>query len=99
MAIEQFDDLETRHGFLVRQKKDLIDSIAQTTEAIKRIDETTRRRFAEAFAAINGNFQETFSTLFGGGRAGLTLIDETDPPKATPHRKPERAARRRLRPG
>ena len=79
MAIEQFDELETRHGFLVRQKKDLIDSIAQTTEAIKRIDETTRRRFAEAFAAINCNFQETFSTLFGGGRAGLTLIDETDP--------------------
>ncbi len=57
----------------------VIDSIAQTSEAIKRIDETTRHRFVEAFSAINRNFQETFSTLFGGGRAGLTLIDENDP--------------------
>ena len=79
MAIEQFDELETRHAFLTTQRKDLVDSIAQTSEAIKRIDETTRQRFAEAFAAINRNFQETFSTLFGGGRAGLTLLDENDP--------------------
>jgi chromosome segregation protein len=79
MAIEQFDELEARHTFLTVQRKDLVDSIAQTTEAIKRIDDTTRERFNEAFAAINHNFQETFSTLFGGGRAGLTLLDESDP--------------------
>ncbi len=79
MAIEQFDELESRHTFLTTQRADLTQSIAQTTEAIKRIDETTRQRFADAFAAINTNFQSTFSTLFGGGRAGLTLLDETDP--------------------
>jgi chromosome segregation protein len=79
MAIEQFDELETRHAFLTTQRKDLVDSIAQTTEAIKRIDETSKTRFAEAFAAIQENFQGTFSTLFGGGRAGLTLLDEHDP--------------------
>jgi chromosome segregation protein len=79
MAIEQFDELETRHAFLTTQRKDLIDSIAQTTEAIRRIDETSKARFAEAFAAIQGNFQGTFSTLFGGGHAGLTLLDEHDP--------------------
>jgi chromosome segregation protein len=79
MAIEQFDELESRHAFLTTQRKDLVDSIALTSETIKRIDETTRRRFSEAFAAINENFQQMFSTLFGGGRAGLTLIDESDP--------------------
>src|SRR5262249_21886869 len=79
MAIEQFDELETRHAFLTVQRKDLVESIAQTSEAIKRIDETTRQRFGEAFAAINHNFQQTFSTLFGGGRAGLTLLDDSDP--------------------
>jgi chromosome segregation protein len=79
IAIEQFDELETRHVFLTTQRKDLVDSISQTAQAIKRIDETTRTRFAEAFAAINRNFQEMFGTLFGGGRAGLALLDETDP--------------------
>jgi chromosome segregation protein len=79
MAIEQFDELETRHTFLTTQRKDLTESIAQTTEAIARIDETTATRFSEAFTAIQANFQQTFTTLFGGGRAGLTLSDENDP--------------------
>ena len=79
MAIEQFEELETRHVFLTTQRADLIESIAQTSEAIRRIDETTKARFTEAFAAIQVNFQQTFSTLFGGGRAGLTLLDESDP--------------------
>jgi chromosome segregation protein len=79
MAIEQFDELEARHTFLATQRKDLVDSIDQTTNAIKRIDETSTARFSEAFSAIQLNFQQTFGTLFGGGRAGLTLLDENDP--------------------
>jgi chromosome segregation protein len=79
MAIEQFDELEERHVFLTTQRRDLVDSIAQTAEAIARIDETTKARFTEAFTAIQANFQGTFSTLFGGGRATLALIDENDP--------------------
>ena len=78
MAIDQFDDLESRHAFLTTQRKDLIDSIAATSEAIRRIDKTTRERFGEAFTVINHNFERTFTTLFGGGRAGLVLLDETD---------------------
>ena len=49
-----------------------------TGETIRRIDQTSKQRFREAFAVINENFQETFGTLFGGGRAGLTLLDEND---------------------
>jgi chromosome segregation protein len=79
MAIEQFEELESRHEFLTTQRKDLVDSIAATADAIRRIDETSKARFREAFTAINQNFQKTFSTLFGGGRAGITLLDETDP--------------------
>ena len=79
MAIEQHTELEARHAFLTTQRQDLVDSIAQTNEAIKRIDETTHVRFREAFTAINTNFQQTFSTLFGGGRAGISLLDESDP--------------------
>jgi chromosome segregation protein len=79
MAIEQFDELETRHVFLTTQRKDLVDSIAATNAAIQKIDETSQVRFREAFEAINRNFQQTFSTLFGGGHAGITLLDHEDP--------------------
>ncbi len=78
MAIDQFDDLEQRHTFLTVQKKDLVDAIASTGEAIRKIDKTTKERFREAFTQINLNFEKTFSTLFGGGRAGLVLLDEAD---------------------
>jgi chromosome segregation protein len=79
MAIEQSKELEERHGFLTTQRRDLVESIAQTNEAIHKIDETTHARFREAFTAINANFQDTFSTLFGGGKAGITLLDDNDP--------------------
>ena len=78
MAIDQFDDLESRHTFLTTQRKDLVDAIAATGEAIRRIDKTTKERFREAFTVINQNFEQTFTTLFGGGRAGLVLLDESD---------------------
>ena len=78
MAIEEFDDLDERFDFLTSQKEDLVESIRATGDAIARINKTTRERFREAFDAINGHFQQTFSTLFGGGRAGLVLLDETD---------------------
>jgi chromosome segregation protein len=76
MAIDQFDELEARHTFLTTQRKDLLDSIAQTGEAIQKIDKTTKERFEEAFAVVNRHFEGTFTTLFGGGRAGLVLIDQ-----------------------
>jgi len=79
MAIEQSKELEERHTFLTTQQKDLVDSIAQTNEAISKIDETTHARFREAFTAINQNFQTMFATLFGGGKAGILLLDESDP--------------------
>ena len=78
MAIDQFDELETRYTFLTIQRTDLVESILATGEAIKRIDQTTRERFREAFTAVNEHFQDTFATLFGGGRAGLVLLDEAD---------------------
>jgi chromosome segregation protein len=36
---------------------------------------TAQERFAEAFAAINRNFQDLFARLFEGGRAELRLVE------------------------
>ncbi len=78
MADEEYRELETRHEFVTKQRQDLLDSIQSTETAISRIDRTSRQRFKEAFEAINQEFAVTFRQLFGGGSAGLRLIDEQD---------------------
>jgi len=78
LAVEQAQELEEREQFLTTQRQDLLDSIAEMDRAIKSIDRTSRERFREAFQVINQHFGEVFKQLFGGGTAGLSLIDEED---------------------
>ncbi len=78
MADEEYRELETRNDFVTKQRQDLLDSISQTETAISRIDRNSRQRFKEAFEAVNREFQLTFRQLFGGGGAGLRLVDEED---------------------
>src|SRR4029079_6712634 len=78
LAVEQSQEFEERHTFLTAQRQDLLDSIAELDQAIKKIDRTSRERFREAFGVINTHFGEIFRQLFGGGSAGLTLLDEDD---------------------
>jgi chromosome segregation protein len=78
LAVEQAQELEERHVFLTAQRQDLLDSISELDRAIKGIDKASRERFQEAFAVINQHFGEIFKQLFGGGTAGLSLIDEED---------------------
>ncbi len=46
---------------------------------IAQINSTTRKLFAETFAQVRVNFREMFAELFDGGRADLSLLDESDP--------------------
>jgi chromosome segregation protein len=78
LAVEQAQELEERHEFLTVQRQDLLDSIADLDAAIKKIDRTSRERFQEAFQIINQHFGEIFRQLFGGGTAGLSLLDQDD---------------------
>lgn len=75
-AIEEHQEIQTRFDFLSKQKKDLEASLAQLTEAIKTIDETSRQRFKETFDIVNDKFQQVFPRLFGGGRASLLMTQE-----------------------
>jgi chromosome segregation protein len=78
LAVEQAQELDERHTFLTAQRQDLLDSIAELDQAVKKIDRASRERFQDAFQAINQHFGEIFRQLFGGGTAGLSLIDESD---------------------
>jgi chromosome segregation protein len=78
-AIQEYDELEERFKFLEQQNNDLINGKAELLEAIARINKTTKELFSETFEKIRVNFQEMFTQLFGGGKANLLLMDESDP--------------------
>ncbi len=78
MALDEFAEASQRHEFLNAQRKDLLDSIANTQGSIKEIDEISNAKFDEAFAKINQNFSDTFVKLFGGGQATMKLTDEAN---------------------
>jgi chromosome segregation protein len=75
-ALEEFEEAQQRQEFLTAQRQDLLDSIRDTENAIQQIDTESRKRFAEAFHAVNANFREMFKTLFGGGTGEMRLTDE-----------------------
>lgn len=77
-ALEEFKEAQQRYDFLNAQRQDLIDSIRDTEKAIQELDTESRRRFQEAFDAVNGHFREMFKTLFGGGQGEMRLTDETN---------------------
>jgi chromosome segregation protein len=79
-AIEEFEELEERHNFVVSQHDDLVNSKTELLEVIAKINDETTKRFSETFATIRKNFKEMFKLLFGEkGKADLVLLNEDDP--------------------
>jgi chromosome segregation protein len=77
-AIEELEELSKRNQFLGAQKQDLTSALDQLEKAIARINRTSRKRFREAFDAVNAKFQQVFPRLFRGGRAELRLVGTGD---------------------
>jgi chromosome segregation protein len=75
MALDEYKETAERHTFLETQRKDLMESIENTQQTIKEIDQISREKFDEAFARINENFGQVFTKLFHGGHAFLRLTD------------------------
>ncbi|MEY2482906.1 MAG: chromosome segregation protein [Verrucomicrobiota bacterium] len=78
-AVHEYDELEERYRFLETQNNDLTAARREVLDVITRINSTTQKLFAETFAQVRINFGEMFAEMFGGGRADLSLQDESDP--------------------
>ena len=76
MALDEYKETAQRHAFLTTQRQDLIESIENTQETIKEIDQISRTKFDEALTKINENFGKVFAELFQGGQAFLRVSDE-----------------------
>jgi len=75
MAEEEYKIHKKRYDFLIKERKDLHESISSTKEAIKKIDQESKNQFMQALQEVNKNFQHIFSLLFEGGHAEVKLTD------------------------
>lgn len=77
-APEEFEKINERYDFLKKNYDDLINSRDKILKAIEEMDRIMVEQFTETFNKINGELNNTFSALFGGGKAKLVLEDPDD---------------------
>jgi len=78
VAIEEYAELKQRFDFLKTQSDDLTSAKTALLKAIDEINQTSQMQFELTFEQIRKNFEYTFNTLFGGGKAALELIATED---------------------
>lgn len=77
-AIEEYKEVSERYSFMHGQVNDVEKSKAELTKLINELTGKMGVQFKEQFDKINFSFGQTFSELFGGGKASLVLTDEND---------------------
>ncbi|MCO4630129.1 Chromosome segregation protein SMC [Streptococcus infantarius subsp. infantarius] len=74
-AIAQYDEVNNRLTFLNGQKEDLVHSKNLLLNTINEMDDEVKSRFQVTFNAIRESFKQTFTQMFGGGSADLSLTE------------------------
>jgi chromosome segregation protein len=81
-AEEEAETVATQLATLIRERDDLVQAINKLRGGISSLNREGRQRLLDAFGTVNGKFGELFTTLFGGGKAELQLIESDDPLEA-----------------
>jgi chromosome segregation protein len=77
-SIDEYNNIKSRYDFITAQKEDLDETKKKLENLISNMTTLMKSQFAKQFKLINENFAVTFSELFGGGKASLTLTDESN---------------------
>ncbi len=77
-AIEEYREVSEKYTIFKTQIDDVLKSKAEMETLIADLTKTMQEMFLDTFAKINANFGEIFPELFGGGTAGMTLVDAED---------------------
>lgn len=77
-SIEEYKELKERYDFYSEQRLDLENASNKLKKVISDMTETMKSQFEKQFKIINKNFSETFTELFGGGKAELVLEDKNN---------------------
>ena len=74
-AIEEYKEVSERYEFMSAQINDVETTRAELHKLINQLTHQMQDIFTEGFNKINENFSKTFTELFGGGNASLTLSE------------------------
>ena len=77
-AVNKYKEVKERYDYMSRQIEDLTASKNELLKIIDKLEVEMRGAFVESFNKINENFGRTFSELFGGGTAEISLTDPED---------------------
>jgi len=75
-ASEEYVEISARAEQLNLQIEDLQTTVAQLKDAMKSIDQETKKLFMSTFDQINLELQNLFPKVFNGGEASLSLEDD-----------------------
>ncbi len=78
-AINEYEQLKSRHDFLCEQREDLQKAIEDLHKVIRKINRITQQRFMETFEQVNQKLEEVFPRLFEGGSGQLVLTEPDNP--------------------
>ncbi|HEY7438593.1 MAG TPA: AAA family ATPase [Acidimicrobiia bacterium] len=78
LALEEYDQLQERHTFLTQQLDDVKNSRRELQRVIRAVDKEIIAVFGAAFADVEENFTQLFTTLFPGGAGRIYLTDPED---------------------
>ena len=75
-VVKEYKETTERDSFLERELGDLIKSSESLKNLIKELEEKLTIEFRNGVTKINIQFQQFFSTMFGGGSAALSVVKE-----------------------
>jgi len=78
LALEEFNELQTRHSFLEEQLEDVRSTRRELSRVIAAVDNEIQNVFASAFTDVSENFTQLFGLLFPGGVGKLRLTAPDD---------------------
>lgn len=80
LAVDAYNEMNTRYEFIQAQKKDLSEAKASLLETIKEIDDTAREKFMQAFGNVRENFIKVFRSLFNEEDSCDLILTEPENP-------------------
>ena len=77
-SIKEFERLNNRYEFLLKQKEDLELSMQNLYEIINDMDNIMTIKFKETFEKVKQEFSNIFKVMFQGGKGSLELTNPDD---------------------